>query len=1026
MKFPFLITALALSLVYAQPQLKSGTELNGPLNGFIKEDKSPYLVTKDISIEQGTVLVVEPGVKFLFAPGTGLYVNGQIIVAGSKDNNVTFAPATIPSKNGDWKGIFIAGDSTSEIQNAVITGAATGIAAANAKLNLQSTEISKTSSRGVYAKNSKININKVAFFDNEGIALHVDSYSDAQIANSAFIDNNVALYNAPLAITNVASTQFEENTYGIVDMGNSLLNFYNTQVIKNIVGASLADVQEKEVIQGIAGNNANFKQNYDSLTKALPPSPQVPGTEDRQVKENDKIGDLLIQKATEEQKKDSEKKWNMIGNVTVDNHYHFVKARTNTIQTPGFGTETSANLLMTLPEGKSIELNTQITADAWNHFSPNAFTLSYTDPYNHLVLGDFNKIESDLYMSSLPIFGIGYTLSLLKNNADQPKFVLDGFFGESRKPYILGERHPYFYKDYIEDGEAQAQRIAYGTSFKWAPFRRFDAKVGFIYADDEIHDPLLRDGGSRSTETSEPLQQSLTVYADGSWLFYPGNMELKGQVALGRADTADVFRARAIHQVFSEAGLTTSSMRKLRQLMTSESKINTLSTQELEEIFGENTTLTRAQMRDSLRTLLQNAKQQKRNYDSDRDEDRVLGLNWGSQNLALGTSFNWNLYRTSISGHLKYVGEDFYSAGSADQLADSRELGGELRQIITDFWTLGFSYQINVENAAKDGKTNLFGLGEGTHWGLFANENSSWYDKHELDNDRTKYIQNWSLDNEFKIKNNIRLKVGYNLEYRTQYRPNQLHGNYILDDGVYKDAWFAARNQSTSEIISDNDTTIVDSVRWANYLGLANEDNLASKFQERIYKNTWHAEVSVNALNSEFRIGGQWSIRTDDSKFHKDNPISGMDLSDKTFAKLGYYFGGADYFEHSYPFSATTKFNHIQNQFTATPRFKNYERDDMSESEITLSDDFEISLLRRFLTLGLTGEFRYMLSEWKDEGRNIDETEMDILGNIGLTINHSKHFSSEWYTGAVMYYRPDNLSDKYKDIYGGVRVSYVF
>ena len=51
---------------------------------------------------------------------------------------------------------------------------------------------------------------------------------------------------------------------------------------------------------------------------------------------------------------------------------------------------------------------------------------------------------------------------------------------------------------------------------------------------------------------------------------------------------------------------------------------------------------------------------------------------------------------------------------------------------------------------------------------------------------------------------------------------------------------------------------------------------------------------------------------------------------------------------------------------------------------------------------------------------------MDVLGNINLRVNHTKRLSSEWYTGAAYYHRPDNLSDEYKDIYAGIRVNYVF
>lgn len=1031
-----------------EPQMESGTELKGALHGFLKADKSPYLVTEDIFVEQNTALVIEPGVEILFEPGTGLYAMGQFVVAGTRYNEVEFRSALKNSKSGDWKGIFISGEMPSEIRNAVISEAETGIVVENGKLNILSTQVDSTSSRGIYAKNSQLSISNSKFIRNKGAALHIDSYSKAEINNTKFKDNMVALYNAPLAITSVSGSSLTNNTYGILNMGNSHISFNNTKVNDNKVGVSSEDVLGKEVLESISNNETDYNKDFGAVATTLPSSPEIPGVTSRAINKDDVIGDLLAQKVNEERKAaPPQKSWNISGNIGIGNHYHYVKTSKNhsgsnqeisgdtikpddhyknTFQVPGFGTDVSIYLLMQSPDGKTIELNTEYTGDSWNRFNPMPVTLTYTDKHNRLVLGDFNKNGGEIYMSSLPIFGVGYTRSILTNNANQPLFEMDGFFGESRRPYLVGDRHPYVYKTYIEDGEAQAQRIAYGGSVKWAPLRRFDAKFGFIYANDEINDPLLRDGGSRSSITSEPMQQALSVYADGNWLFYPGDIKLNGQIAVGRADTADVVKERAINKVFTEAGLNTSSMNTLRKLMANESKINTLSSDELEEIFGNNTTLSRPKMRDSLRTLIREAKAQNSDYESARDDDRVLGLNWGSQNIAIGASLYWNIYHTTLSGHIKYVGEDYYSAGSPDQLSDTREFGGYLEQIITNFWTFGFGYQINVENAAKGKKTNLFGLGEGTHWGLFS-EDEDWMDEHELDNDRAKYIQNFTVDNGFKIGDKMNLNLSYNLEYRTQYKPYQLHGNYILEEGIYKDRWFAKRNDKpTSTIDIGEESVQVDSTRWAEYQSMASEDYLASKFQERIYKNTWMAEISLNAYKTNFKVAGRWTLRTDDSKFHKDSLISKMDLSDETIAKLGYYFGGADYFEHAYPISATTSTGAFQNRFVVTPRFKNYKRDDMSESEISVNDDLEIPFMDQFLILGLSGEFRYLTASWEEDEKEVEDNETDVLGSVNLTVNHSQRLSSEWYVGTGLYYRPDNRSNEYKDVYGGIRVNYQF
>ena len=1028
--------------------LLKGTKLAGKINGFLKANQSPYLVEKDIYVEPHSILVIEPGVVLQFAPNTALDIQGQIVVAGTHAQNVIFKSAATVPKSGDWKGIYLSGDAKSEIRYATISGAQNGIIAENSKLSLQSSTIEKTSGRGLFARNTSLSIHDSYFYDNEGAALHLANHSISDIQRTKFINNKVALLNSELAQTDVTSSIFEENGNAVVDKGNSYLTFTNTKVSMNKVGAVSNEVLEKSVLASISKNEKDFDVNAPAVIASLSADPEIPGVQSRGILPQEAIGQLVASRENADIEADSNKTWTIMGNVMVGGNYHYVQTRRNhsrtadivgedTInyrkhyknhfQVPGFGGEASAYLLMTSPDGKTFEFNTELTGDSWNHFSPNPVTLSYKDEHNQVILGDNQKIAGDIYMSSMPMFGVDYTLSLLKNNADQPMLQFNAFGGENRRPYLMGDRHPYLYNDYIDDGETQAQRMVYGGSIKWAPLRRFDATVGVLYANDEIEDPIFRDGSTHSDLTNEPMQGSLTAFADGNWLFYPGDIELKGMIAVGRADTVQVNEERAINKVFSEAGISVSSYAKLRQLMQHENRVLTLSVAELQEIFGENSTLNPSEMRTLLTELIGKAKKAKEDIDDDVDDGRVAGLNWGSQNFAIGATLNWKIYKTRISGHIKYVGEDFYSAGSPDQLSDTREFGGDLEQIITNFWTLNFRYDLNVENAGNGSKTNLLGLGEGTRWGLFADKDSKWFDEHELDNDRTKYIQKFNLENEFKINQMVGLKVGYNLEYRTQNRPTQLHGSYILEDGIYQDKWFKPRKGKATTLISSNGEDVeVDEDRWSEYVSTYNAEYLASGLDEKSLKHVWSLGVSIEALKSVFKVGGRWTLRSDISEFEKDSLASKFHFADTTWEKLGYYYGGADYFDQAYPISVSTTLSMLQNRFAVTPRFKSYTRDNMSEAEVTIEDEFEMPFLDRFLILGADAQFRYLTTSWDNGDDSEEETEMDVIGNLNLRVNHTKRFYSEWYTGAALYYRPDSRSNEYKDIFGGIRLNYVF
>ena len=202
---------------------------------------------------------------------------------------------------------------------------------------------------------------------------------------------------------------------------------------------------------------------------------------------------------------------------------------------------------------------------------------------------------------------------------------------------------------------------------------------------------------------------------------------------------------------------------------------------------------------------------------------------------------------------------------------------------------------------------------------------SQWFKEHELDMDRTRYTHNADIANTFRIANSLSLRAGYGFEYKNQYRPFQLHAVYTEDSKVYTDDWFAPRQGKATTKYDTGDSTIeIDKERWSAYRALDGEDNIASKFEERLFKHTWNAGITLRKGPTTVNVDAKFALRLDDSKFHNDELVKDFDFSDETWGKLGYYYGGTDYFEHKYPIVATTAFEPFQNRFTLTPRFKTY------------------------------------------------------------------------------------------------------
>ncbi|NLG39571.1 MAG: hypothetical protein GX545_06585 [Fibrobacter sp.] len=1067
----------------------SYTTLSGEVHGFLTKDKSPYLVTQSISVPLGRVLIIEPGVVILFKEGASFSIDqGQLIAGGTRSTPIYFKGT---DSSTVWNGLSIKGEKKSDLRYVKISGAKTAIMLKEGSLNIHNCIIQNSAERGLFAIQSNLKITKT-LFRNNAIGAHLATHNESYFEENRFLNNEIGLYLSPLSNTQIVSTTWKENQLALLYMINSKLVLHRCSIENNEVGISTSEMLRPESREQVKNNKINFLSDTKLFSSKIP----LPEGIDLSIKEEPKAKESSVTFTANDSTK-----WSIAGNISAGLNYRYVYTRHNhgvlneivnedTIhvkedrfpnlwEVPGFGFNTSIYLILKSNKNQSLELSTNFYSDKWNRTDLDVFSLSYTDNYHSLKLGDFYLASGEVFLEGLPVFGANYELSLLKNKEDHPLFTFGGFFGESQKPFIKGIRNPDIYKDWIDEGELKAQRLAWGGDFKWDPLRRFNAHFGVLFSDDEIDDPLLRDGDRATAITADPLQSTMALYAEGNWLFFPGDIELNGQIALGRSDTADVIAQRAINQVFEDAGLSTSSFTTLRQLMQNSNLIQTLSREEMTEIFGNYTTLTNSEMRDSLSNLIQEAKKKRDDFKKDTEDSRTMGLDFTSQNVAIGASLFWNIKKTTLFGHIHYVGENYYSPGSPNQLSDIREFGGYLKQEVSPKWTFKFSYELDVENAANDTALNIFGLSEGTRLGLFDEPDSLYLKEHELDIDRTKYRHDIGLENTFSINKNTDLFFNYQFEYQRQHRPYRLRGLYDAESGIFNDPWFrASTNSDTTNLVYYRDTILVDSARWSDYQKLTTEPYIASDFEEHFYKHTFDLGFSFSFWKSELRINGIWTTMLDGSFFNNDSLIEDIDFSDSTWSKLGYYFNGANYFEHRYPISLQTTNSKFTNRLTLTPRFKNYERNEMKETEWSLSNALKVPLFSKFITLGLSVEMKTFRFSWKEadytlqdtltqekfhyyrvENNNIvatnnpiatdsevgshlnkiengyeliseleekTEKENDFIVEVSAKINHTKQLFSEWICRGEVFDRPDQISNEYKDLYVGFTINYSF
>lgn len=995
-------------------------ELKGEVSGFLKEDKSPYLVTETLVVPEGKALLVESGVVMEFVQGAGLDVQGgSIAVVGESQKPVVLHAAP---GYASWNGISITGQHSAEFQNTSIENAEIALAVENGMVELKNVTVENSLQIGLYVRSASVNMEWTKLKQNKGVAIWAANDAYVNVEACEIFNNKIGILAGQGSQIDLQSSKIAHNNFGVVDMEKNHVTQLRSQIEMNKVGLLANNLPSDNLKQISRQNQKNLDQGVGNVVSLLPEEPRNPNAE------------IFRTPTPLNNSQEVEASWNTSGKVEAIMGYHQVWTRsdpegghyTNYFQVPGLFGELNAYLLMESTNGRSFELTANLTADTWNHFNPQNVLAVYTDSLQRLAVGDVYLTGGETYLAGVSVLGGSYDLNLFKNAVDAPLFVVSVFGGESQKPKILGERNEDVFKDYIDDGEAEPQELLVGGKVRWNIHRRFNGTLGFIGSKDYLDDPLLRDGNKADVNTSSPIVSSKTFFADGNWLLFPGDVELNGQVSIGGADTSNVALQRAINEVFVNAGLDGSNLAKIRRFMNNPTLVDFMTQSELEEFFGDNSMKTKSEMQAELKRLLAQAKGVKNSIESKRDEPDEI-KKWDGQNLSFMGSMHWDLGKTVLSGHVRFVGANYYSAGSPDLLQNSREVFGNLDQKIFDFWKLNFNYKLNVENASHDNAYNVFGLAEGSKVGIVPGASEDWLEEHEQDEVRTLYEHDANLKNDFKINNLLEISVGYNLNYRTRSTSQRLYGDYSALSGVFDDPWFKAREGRSTVSVGDSAESLkIDSLRWAQYYSLSDEPYLATEFNERILRNTINLGLRFNLPHNVLKVGGIWTIRTDMSRFEQDDLLDGFDFEDETFGLLGYYFHGGDYVEQRYPISLTTTYNGFRNMFSVMPRYKIYNRDNMNDFEWNLSDNMTIPVLKNFMDLLLAGSFRQEYLHRDEDGSRINESEIDVSGSGTLRFTHTGNLSSEWTVGAYCSIRPDYESEEYLDLFGMVSVNYAF
>jgi hypothetical protein len=194
----FSATAEAVALptpdLYSLP--RPGPMLSGVLTGrvLLVAEKSPFSVMGDLTVAEGAVLYLEPGVVLKFAPDVSLQViRGDLFAYGSPEKPVRFSARSAAGGPGAWKGVVVDGGRQVMLRHVQIEGARTGIHIANSAPTLHSTRVSNCAQAGlVLDSGAKPDITCSVFEHNQGqggVVIQGEGLAP-QIRFNEFVDNS--------------------------------------------------------------------------------------------------------------------------------------------------------------------------------------------------------------------------------------------------------------------------------------------------------------------------------------------------------------------------------------------------------------------------------------------------------------------------------------------------------------------------------------------------------------------------------------------------------------------------------------------------------------------------------------------------------------------------------------------------------------------------------------------------------------------------------------------------------------------
>ena len=193
--------SFVLDAPYPQGKSQAITVLGKKVGGVIKADaymilsNSPYRITKDVIIDNGATLHIEPGVVLEFEQKTSLITeDGGIVARGSKENPIIFTAAAsspVPGFYGSAVRISKKTNVNSSFAYCIIKYATTAFDIYTGAPEISYSYVANSSQNGVFCRNDATpSLSYNTFAENQGEgAINCVGNANPKIYNNNFISN---------------------------------------------------------------------------------------------------------------------------------------------------------------------------------------------------------------------------------------------------------------------------------------------------------------------------------------------------------------------------------------------------------------------------------------------------------------------------------------------------------------------------------------------------------------------------------------------------------------------------------------------------------------------------------------------------------------------------------------------------------------------------------------------------------------------------------------------------------------------